>query len=172
MSSITISGLKSFTLASALVIATTLGLSAVANAASRVPGDFSAASNPNVKAFWVGDCYVEVGVVFDWTPYPNYAHVGGVRVNCQSRHTFIAATVRLMYYDGNRWVQYGASDYYPLYNASGYGNGIFYTPRYCVGAHPARYRYWAVRTNVWTDRAVNNLMYDSYPVVDPTFAGC
>ena len=174
MSSITTSGLKRFTLACVLAIATTVSFSAVADAASwgtsTVAGDFSAAFSPNVFIFFVDDCTVEVGVVFDWTPYPNYAHVGGVRVNCFSTHRVIDATVAL-YHDngsnGSRWVQYRNSNYGARYNSTGSGSAILYTPRYCVDAYRA-YQ-WMVGVTVRTERA--GLTGYSYNAKDPR-GGC
>ncbi len=120
----------------------------------------------------MGDCIVEVGTILDSTPYPNYARRGGVRINCMSTHQFIAATVVLMFHDGIRWQTYGALSYYPLYNSSGYGTGIGYTNRYCVGTNQARYGYWLVRAVVWTDRVPGGVTTYSVPVRDPTGAGC
>src|SRR6267154_1414249 len=105
MSSIITSGLKSFTLASVLAIATTVGVSAAADAASPYPsyngGDFSAffgtSSTSNVFKYQVDDCLVEVGIVVDWLPGP-YRYVGGARVNCNSIHPRIYATVALVYW--------------------------------------------------------------------------
>ena len=179
MSSITTSGLKSFTLASVLAIGTTVSFSAVANAASwgtsKVPGDFSAAVYPNnVYTFWVDDCYVEVGVVFDWTPSPNYMHVGGVRIRCWSMHPVIGASVALYYWSGSAAVQYRDRNWGSLTNSYGFGNAIMYTPRYCVnsGLSPADAAkfYWQVGVIVVTEHTT--VTRYSYWAHDPTGGGC
>lgn len=64
-----------------------------------------------------------------------YHHIGGVRINCNSRHSFISATVAMYYSNGSRWVQYGSSAYGVKHNVtgSGYGaGGILDTPAYCL----------------------------------------
>ena len=139
-----------------------------AEAASYTAGDFSAAVNPNVRVFYVDDCRVEVGIVYDWAAYPNYAHVGGVRVNCASQHGVIDATVALYYSDGTRWIQYGSSAYGVRYNSTGSGAGIKYTPRYCVGS--LKYNWWMVGTTVRTERA--GLTNYSVPVHAADGSGC
>jgi len=117
---------------------------------TREPGDFSAAVNPNVRVFTVDNCTAEVGFVFDWTPFPNYARVGGVRVNCSTRHSVIQATVALYYHNGTRWVQYGSSNSATRSNSTGSGTSMLYTPRYCAGS--LRCNYWMVGATVRTER--------------------
>jgi hypothetical protein len=156
----------------ALIAATVMAVAPSAEAASSNPsytaGDFSAAVNPNVRVFWVDNCRVEVGIVFDWTAYPGYAHVGGVRVNCGSYHSVIDATVALYYYDGARWVQYGSGTHGVRYNSAGSGSSILYTPRYCVGS--LKYSSWMVGTTVRTERA--GLTNYSYSVRAGDGSGC
>lgn len=144
------------------------GLAPAASAASYTPGDFSAAVNPNVRVFTVDNCTAEVGVVFDWTPFPNYARVGGVRVNCSTRHSSIAATVALYYHNGTRWVQYGSSNSGTRWNSTGSGTSILYTPRYCAGS--LRYNYWMVGATVRTERV--GLTQYSHAVRAADGSGC
>lgn len=100
MSSITTSGLKSFTLASALAIATTLGFSAVANAASWSPWTFfwSPWFKPNI--YYRGDCTIMVGVVWDYEAAFEVGNlwgvIGGTQVNCLHYHS-MSVTVREVY---------------------------------------------------------------------------
>jgi hypothetical protein len=152
----------------ALLTLFVLALAPPASAASYTAGDFSAAVNPNVRVFTVDNCTAEVGIVFDWTPYPSYAHVGGVRVNCSTRHSVIEATVALYYYNGTRWVQYGSSNRGVRYSSTGSGSGILYTPRYCVGS--LRYNSWMVGATVRTERT--GLTNYSIPVRASDGSGC
>ena len=142
-----------------------------ADAASTQPGDFSSAVSPNPQVFTVDDCTVEVGVVYDSTPYPNYAHVGGVRVNCASQHSVIDARVALYDWTGSQWQQYGVSNYGVRYNSngSGYGlSGILRTPRYCVGS--LRSQAWKVGATVRTERT-GATVFSAWHV-DPSGGGC
>ena len=142
-----------------------------ANAASTQPGDFSSAVSPNPQVSTVDDCTVEVGIVYDWTPYPNYAHIGGVRVNCASQHSVLDARVALYYWTGNRWQQYGASNYGVRYDSygSGYGlSGILRTARYCVGN--LRSQAWRVGATVRTERT-GETVFSAWHV-DPSGGGC
>jgi hypothetical protein len=126
-----------------------------AAAVSTTPGDFSSLLRGNPNNYVVDDCRVELGFVVDSTPYPNYAKVGGVRVNCNTVHSWIDATVALYYWNGTGWVQYGSSGYGIRYNQRGSGlglSGILHTPRYCAGA-ASRGLYWKVGTTVRTNRA-------------------
>ena len=141
-----------------------------AGAASLQPGDFSSRVKPNPKTYWVDDCYVELGVVYDSVAAPNYRHIGGVRVNCNSRHSIVDATVALYYYNGSRWVQYGNGNYGARYNSTGSGGGIggiLRTPAYCVGGYRAYS--WMVGATVRTERT--GLTNYSYVFAD-TAGGC
>ena len=88
--------------------------------------------------------------------YPDYCHIGGVRVNCHSRHSVIDVTVALLYYyyyyyyynnnnnnnnnNGSPWVQWGNGTRVVRYNMVGSGPGlagIVYTPAYCVYGYGA-----------------------------------
>jgi hypothetical protein len=153
----------------AAISAMILALAPSAMAASYSAGDFSAAVNPNVRVFTVDNCTAEVGVVFDWTPYPGYAHVGGVRVNCGSRHSVIEATVALYYHNGSRWVQYGSGVKGVRYNSTGSGSQILYTGRYCVGP-TLKYSSWMVGATVSTERT--GLTNYSIPVRATDGSGC
>jgi hypothetical protein len=138
----------------ALALACAVLFAPPASAASATPGDFSSlVPVQNPYGLWVDDCFTEVGVVVDTVPYPNYRHVGGVRVNCRSTHSVIDATVALYYWTGSRWVQYGNGTHGVRYNVagSGYGlSGILRTPAYCVGS--LRSTSWMVGTTVRTER--------------------
>jgi hypothetical protein len=141
-----------------------------ASAASTQPGDFSSRVAPNPKTYWVDDCYVELGVVYDSVAYPNYRRIGGVRVNCNSRHSVVDATVALYYHNGSRWVQYGSSTHGARYNSTGSGaglGGILRTPAYCVGGYRAYS--WMVGATVRTERT--GLTNYSYSFRD-TVGGC
>lgn len=126
-----------------------------ATAASATPGDFSSlTARANPQRLVVDDCTIEVGVVVDATPYPDYHHVGGVRVNCSSRHSVLDVTVGLYYWNGSRFVQYGAGAYGVRYSTtgSGYGvGGILRTPAYCVGS--LRSQEWIVGATVRTENS-------------------
>lgn len=124
-----------------------------ARAASTTPGDFSAYMTSVARVYTVDDCTVEVGWVYDSVASPNWRHIGGVRVNCATRHSVIDATVALFYYNGSRWVQYGASAYGVRYSSYGSGSGIsgiLRTSPYCVG--DLRRNYWIVGATVRTER--------------------
>lgn len=140
--------------ASAVALASTVVLAAPpAHAASTTPGDFSAYLTSSARVYAVDDCTVELGWVYDSVPAPNWRHIGGVRVNCASRHSVIDATVALYYYNGSRWVQYGNGTYGVRYNSTGSGfglTGILRTPAYCVGTYRAYS--WMVGATVRTDR--------------------
>jgi hypothetical protein len=174
MSSITTSGLKSFTLASVLAIATTLTFSAAANAASYTQGDFSAAFYPNVRTFTVDGCYVEVGVVFD-TAGPNYRHWGAVRVsNCRSMHSYISTSVDMYLWDangGSSWLHAGLNRNYIARNSSS-GNGMGYTSKYCLYQPPAYAAnvYWKVGAIVYTEHG--SWWVESAFARDPNGNGC
>jgi hypothetical protein len=143
-------------------LAAAILLAPAASAASTTPGDFSSVVSPNPKVFAVDDCTAEVGVVYDSVAYPNYRHIGGVRVNCRTVHSVIDATVALYYYNGSKWIQYGNGTYGVRYNQSGSGygiSGILRTPAYCVGSYRAYY--WMVGATVRTNRA-GYTSYSSY----------
>jgi hypothetical protein len=147
------------------------GVTEHAGAASTTPGDFSSrlANNPTVAS--VDDCRVELGFVFDSVSYPNYRHIGGVRVNCSSRHKVLDATVAIYYHNGIRWTQYGSSAYGVRYNQTGSGSGlegILQTQPYCVGAY--RGYYWIVGATVRTERS-GATFFSQTPVKDAQ-AGC
>lgn len=140
-------------LSSVLAVPLAVASMAPAQAASTTPGDFSNVVRPNPLVSSVDDCTVEVGIVFDSRPYPGYRRIGGVRVNCASRHSVIDATAALYYHDGSRWVQYGSGTYGVRYNrfGSGYGlDGILRTPPYCVYGYRAYS--WMVGATVRTER--------------------
>ena len=76
----------------------------------------------------------------------------------------------LFYYNGSRWVQYGASAYGARYNSFGSGGGIagiLRTSAYCVGA--LRQDYWIVGVTVRTERT-GATVYTA-PVIN-TYQGC
>ena len=93
--------------------------------------------------------------------YPDYRHIGGVRVNCHSRHSVIDVTVALYYYYyyyyyyyGSPWVQWGNGTRVVRYNMVGSGPrlaGIVYTPASCVYGYRAYS--WMVGATVRTERA-------------------
>lgn len=136
-----------------LALAATALLASPASAASTTPGDFSSIIPNNPSTYWVDDCWVEVGVVYDWWS-PNYRRIGGVRVTCLSRHNVIDATVALFYYYGGRWVQWGNGTYDVRYNVAGLDDRVLYgiveTPATCVGAYKAYP--WIVGATVRTER--------------------
>ncbi|WP_127130485.1 hypothetical protein [Georgenia sp. SYP-B2076] len=144
-----------------------------ADAASTTPGDFSSVVAPNPLAYTVDDCTVEVGIVYDWTPAPDYHHIGGVRVNCATTHSVIDATVALYYQDPStsQWVQYGDGSYGVRYDSAGTGyaipDSILRTTPYCVGE--LRGNYWMVGATVRTERTGGTVY--SHAFTDPG-AGC
>ena len=160
----------SITAAAAAVVAPVL-VAPAATAASATPGDFSSlTTRANPQQFVVDDCTVEVGVVVDATPYPDYHHVGGVRVNCSSRHSVVHATVALYYWNGSRFVQYGAGAHGVRFSTtgSGYGvGGILRTPAHCVGS--LRAQEWIVGATVRTEHTGRTVFSTSQK---DTAAGC
>jgi hypothetical protein len=133
------------------------------------PLDFSSylPSNPSAGE-WADDCWVEIGFVVDTVLSSNYHHVGGVRINCSSRHSFISATVALYYAAGGRWWQWGNGTYGVRYGTSGSGSDILYTPAYCVGSYRANK--WIVGATVRTEDGTWTV-FSQTPQSDPT-AGC
>jgi len=137
-----------------------------ATASATAAGDFSAVVP---RSTWIiDDCWVEVGVVWDSVPYPNYRKIGGVRLNCGSLHGWIDASVALQYYYNGLWYQYGTSAYGVRYNSYGSGGGlggILRTPPLCAGT-ASRGLWWRVVANVRTDRrptgtvVASNAAYD------------
>src|SRR5882672_1404183 len=85
MSSITTSGLKSFTLASVLAIGTTVSFSAVAYPWGPSPPPYT---SPVLR----GDCTVTVGSIYD-TPGRPWGAIGAAVVNCGHYHS-LEVTVR------------------------------------------------------------------------------
>jgi len=137
----------------AVISALVVTMAPTANAASTSGGDFSSYFDPNVKVFWADDCRAEVGIVVDWAPdATGWHHVGGVRVNCATRHSIIDATVALYYWSGSRWVQYGSSSYGARYSSTGSGSQILYTPRYCLNSLISKSTWWMVGATVRTER--------------------
>jgi hypothetical protein len=146
-------------------------LSAQANAASSTVHDFSSLVANNPKAWTVDNCRVELGIVVDSVSYPNYRHVGGVRVNCSSVHSVIQATVALYYWTGSRWVQYGNGTFGARYGQAGSGtgiSGILRTPAYCVGS--LRTAYWMVGATVQTERTAATVYSNTSRALDGS--GC
>jgi len=123
-----------------------------ATAATNIPWDFSSIIP---KSTWIfDDCSVEVGVVYDSVPFPNYRKIGGVRLNCRSLHRWLDASVAMQYYYNGAWHQYGDSAYGVRYNAYGSGaglSGILRTTPICAGT-ASRGLWWRVVANVRTDR--------------------
>jgi hypothetical protein len=99
----------------------------------------------NPITYWVDDCQVELGVVFDSWKYPDYRHIGGVRVKCHSRHS--VTTTAAPGCNGatypRRAVQRG--------RVRAGLTGIVYTPAYCVYGYRAYS--WMVGATVRTERA-------------------
>ena len=156
--------------AAVLAASASLAIAGQARAASTTPGDFSAFLTSSARVYTVDDCTVEVGWVYDSVPSPNWRHIGGARVNCATRHSVVDATVALFYYNGSRWVQYGASAYGARYNSYGSGSGItgiLRTSAYCVGG--LRQDYWIVGVTVRTERT-GATVYTA-PVIN-TYQGC
>jgi hypothetical protein len=147
--------------------------SAAPGDSSETPGDFSSrvlVAGPNPITTQVDDCVYEVGIVFDSVPYPNYRHVGGVRVNCGSTQV-IDATVTLWYFnkDTNDWDP-ASSQAFPLSNSPGSGDGIdgiLQAPPVCANGYRTS---WTVTTTVRTDRGDQNLRSGDFP--DPPEGGC
>lgn len=164
-------------IAAASLAASAVGMAVLlapsASASSTVPGDFSSLISGNPSAGWsVDDCYVELGFVFDPLPASTgWHHIGGVRVNCNSRHSFISATVAMYYYNGSGWVQYGSSRYGIAHNVYGWGygvSGILDTYAYCLHGWRGK---WIVGATVSTDR-VTRTVYSQVPAVDPVSGAC
>ncbi len=110
-----------------LALGMTALLAPAASAATPVAGDFSPLINGNPSSGWlVDDCSGKIGFIYE--PPPGWPHIGGVQVNCSSRHSFISATVALYYYNGSTWVQYGSSTYGVRYDSTGSGTAILKTP--------------------------------------------
>lgn len=156
-----------------LALALTALLAPSAHATTVTPGDFSPLISGNPSGGWVlDDCYVELGFVYDAHPASTgYHHIGGVRINCNSRHSFISATVAMYYSNGSRWVQYGSSAYGVKYNVTGSGSGaagILDTPAYCVNGFRGS---WIVGATVSTNRATRTV-YSQVPAPDPASGAC
>src|SRR3954447_26417649 len=80
------------------------------------------AGNPSVYHF--ADCTVEVGVVLDpWGSFSSFQVIGGVRVNCSTRHRWIHATVREAYYQSSPPSAYYAGSTGQGYAAYSFGSG-------------------------------------------------
>jgi hypothetical protein len=173
MTTVHASGQRLIMLVAAAVVATLVatGSAGFAGAASTTPGDFSSYIVNNPTVAYVDGCRAEVGIVYDSVPYPNYRHVGGVRINCSTWHSAIDATVALYFYNGSRWVQYGNSTYGIRYSTYGSGTGIggiLRTPAYCVGSYRAYW--WMVGVTVRTEHS-GITFYSRTPSQD-TQAGC
>jgi hypothetical protein len=109
-------------------------LASSAQAASTTPGDFSSYITDNPTIGYVDDCTVEVGPVVDSVPAPDYRKIGGVRVNCDSVHSVINATVWEQYWDGSEWVDWGDNSVRNGYDETGSGldeSGILSSPPSC-----------------------------------------
>lgn len=123
-----------------------------ASASSYTPGDFSAYLVNNPRVTPVADCWTETGFTVSVVSGNNHRRVGGVRINCNLLHGYLAAHVYIYYRtpDGV-WHMYGSGTYGVRYNTYGSGSGIsgiLRTPEYCVGslrAYP-----WAVKAHVWS----------------------
>jgi hypothetical protein len=76
----------------------------------------------------VDDCHVTIGAVK--YPYNPYYILGGVRIDCATRHAVVAATVWQEYWNGSSWVRYQSSRG-TWTNQYGSG-GILYTPMTCA----------------------------------------
>jgi hypothetical protein len=140
-------------LVAALATALTVLPAPAASAASTQPGDFSSMVSPNPHIFYVDDCVVEAGWIYNRTRV-DFLHIGGARVNCSTMHSVIDVTVAMYYYAGGRWIQYNSGTRAVKYNTYGGGrgnDGIVYTPGYCVGSLKAYY--WMVGATVRTERA-------------------
>jgi len=147
----------------ALALGATALLAPAANASTPTVGDFSTLIPGNPVARSVDDCTVVIGFVYDGPT--NWRHIGGVLVNCGSRHSIISATVALFYYNGSTWVQYGSSKYYASYNSTGSGyliSDIGRTYAYCTGGWRG---YWMVGATVSTERTTKTV--DSEYALDP-----
>jgi hypothetical protein len=151
----------------ALVLGMTVLVAPSASASSPTPEYFSSLIAGNPSTGWlVDDCYGAIGFVFDLNPTPTgWHHIGGVRVNCISRHSIISATVALYYWNGNSWVQHLNGKSGVLYNTTGSGFGILDTPHYCVGTFRG---WWTVGATVSTERASRTVFSEQAP--DPTSA--
>jgi hypothetical protein len=135
---------------------------------SGAPGDFSPFFDISVR--YVDDCMVELGPVFDSVPSPNYRKIGGVRVNCGTRHSVIAATVWEIYWNGSYWVNYGYSTHDARYNQYGSGyfwNGILRSPPFCFGTGKRGYT-WITAALVQTE--TTGMYVYSDPHTD--YSGC
>ena len=164
-------------IAAVAVIAPTAAQAATASSAasraasvkgSGVPGDFSPFYDISLR--YVDDCTVELGPVFDSVPAPNYRKLGGVRVNCNTRHSIIAATVWEMYWNGSSWVNYGYSTHDARYNQYGSGYGlrrILRSPPTCFGTGNHGYS-WITAALVQTERT--GMYVYSDPHTD--YSGC
>ena len=150
-----------------LALGMTVLLAPSASAASTYPGDFSSLIPNNPTSGWfVDDCYGDIGFVFDPHPAGGWHHIGGVRFNCSSQHSFISATVTIYWWNGSRWVP-AASNSGTKYNVSGSGydiSGILETPAVC--AWEKSYS-WMVGATVSTERATRTV-YTRYAATDPT----
>jgi hypothetical protein len=148
----------------ALALGMTVLLAPSASAASEQGGDFSSRISGNPNSGWlVDDCYGDIGFVFDPRPAATgWHHIGGVRVNyCNSRHSFISATVTIFYWNGSSWVPHG-STYDVKYNATSSGYpGILYTPASCTYGWRGYWKVGAtVSTERWTQTVFSSWAYD------------
>lgn len=150
-----ISAISAAIAATILIMVGSLSFTALpASAASGTPGDFSSLiPNVSVTTGWVDDCYVETGVVVDTVKFPDYADIGGTRVNCWSVHPWFEASVGLWWSTSPNgpWTM-ASSNYGVRYNQSGTGYAlnlsILRTGRIC-----GRGFYWAVTSTVRTERS-------------------
>jgi hypothetical protein len=108
------------------------------------PGDFSPYFPATNCRF--DDCKVVIGAVY-YPPNPYYV-VGGVRIDCATRHTIVAAQVWEEYWNGTSWVR-GPYASHSLSNWYG-SNGIWYTPLNCAHADGLLWHTYAL---VQTERA-------------------
>ena len=130
-----------------------------ASASSFTPGDFSAYLVNNPRVTPVADCSTQTGFTVSVVSGVGYRRVGGVRINCNLFHGYLAAHVYIYYRtpDGV-WHMYGSGTYGVRYNTYGSGwgiSGILRTPEYCVGtlrAYP-----WAVKAHVWSGNFNTNV---------------
>lgn len=146
-------------------------MSPVLPASALTVGDFNY-NYYNVS--YLDGCKIEMGVVVDSRPYPNYAKIGGTRINCNRKHSVIDALVEEGWTgdNGRTWTYYSNfSNYSAVYNSTGSGTtitGILRSKPFCVGTNFRGVGRWAT----WVRFRDENIgqWYYSTPSVDP--AGC
>ena len=119
---------------------------------SYTAGDFSAAINRNPTLTYQGDCKIEVGVVVDTRPYPDYRRIAGVRMNCSTKRQYIQVRVYMEVKYNGVW-SYQPADVNTVthYNTYGSGDFIIKSVGMCAPVRGQAYT-WRAVAEIYTDR--------------------